>query len=262
MSETTTTTTVKELYETFLSAFQNECRAAGKTSKTLDKIFELNLNPSKFYEKLFSEGYERPKSWPKKESGNGFKAASHDDTRKALKAVNRLVSAFGMRNKRLKEKKEKVRVERLTALFDGNLPEFINSGNIDKILDFIDMLPIIESEKYDDQNARHKLAVTKKFDLADNNNEKSPGTGENQPLTGEESPKTGENLPGTDESLPASADRVESSDQNFEFDSVALIESLQSFVMTINKGESELDEKNAKLAHKLCKQLIDLAQQA
>ena len=59
-----------------------------------------------------------------------------------------------------------------------------------------------------------------------------------------------------------SAPRVESSDADLTFDAVTLIESLQSFMIALNDGNLELDDKQAKQAHKLAKQLIEIAQAA
>ena len=46
------------------------------------------------------------------------------------------------------------------------------------------------------------------------------------------------------------------------FDPVLLVESLQGFMLAVAQGDSNLKEKDAKEAHKLCKRLVELAQQA
>lgn len=60
---------------------------------------------------------------------------------------------------------------------------------------------------------------------------------------------------------PESAPRVDDANVPL-FDAVSLIESLQGFMIALTSNELELDENDAKLAHKLSKQLIEFAQKA
>ena len=194
---------VTPLYAAFLKAFNAEDKAINKTSATIDAIEKTGLTVSGFFTALWSENYKVPKNWPLNAKGLPLSPTSKD-TRTAIPAINRLVSALDMRKSRAKKAEKKAAAEQQLDEITGNVP--------------VTVVPATEA------------------------------------------PETTTATPASDQ--PESAPRVETSDKDLSFDAVSLIESLQGFMIAVSSGDLELDDKDAKLAHKLSKQLIELAQKA
>ena len=122
-----------------------------------------------------------------------------------------------------------------------------------------DMLPNVRRLVNAIDNRKSRAAKKAKLEAAEKQLDEITG---NVPVTVvPDSEKPDSEKPATVEKVE-SAPRVESSDSDLTFDSVTLIESLQGFMIALSSGALELDEKDAKLAHKLSKQLVTLAQKA
>ena len=79
--------------------FESEIQIVNKTTAIIDALYEAGLNLAEFFKVLWENGYNIPAEWPIKKNGEPLSCTSKK-TREALPAINRLVSAWDMRNKR------------------------------------------------------------------------------------------------------------------------------------------------------------------